>query len=190
MSSSEYLFGRPYLMTRSLQPENQESPIHFIKSDLVNDELFYRRNHFSYPSFSNTYYFLPVFGAVHMPRFFSIQEILRMPSRNLKMVLECAGNKRSLFEPETYGEQWEKGAISQGEWKGVPLRNLLQLVGLASEAREVVIEGHDFGKTSDSDEYYTYTRSLPIEKALPLTRLLPMSTIISQSLLNMGILYD
>ncbi len=42
---------QPFLTTKSLQPENQESPIEFIESDTVDSRLFYRRNHFLYPVF-------------------------------------------------------------------------------------------------------------------------------------------
>ncbi|WP_352921134.1 hypothetical protein [Peribacillus simplex] len=43
---------KPYLLTRSLQPENQETPIHFINNDSMENQLFYRRNHLSYPTLS------------------------------------------------------------------------------------------------------------------------------------------
>ncbi|MFF2856895.1 molybdopterin-dependent oxidoreductase [Peribacillus sp. NPDC058002] len=45
------------------------------------------------------------------------------------VVLECSGDKCNLFELKIFGEQWGKGAISQGRWKGVPLRTLLDLSG-------------------------------------------------------------
>ncbi|MCD8509042.1 MAG: hypothetical protein LRY73_03595 [Bacillus sp. (in: Bacteria)] len=39
---------RPFLITRSLQPENQETPIRFLSNNVPTD-LFYLRNHFDYP---------------------------------------------------------------------------------------------------------------------------------------------
>ncbi|MDQ7861093.1 molybdopterin-dependent oxidoreductase [Peribacillus frigoritolerans] len=38
----------------------------------------------------------------------------------------------------------KKGAISQGKWKGVPLRTLLELSGIGEGAKEVVVEGYDY----------------------------------------------
>lgn len=157
---------KPYLITRSLQPENQETPIHFIESDIVNNNLFYRQNHFSYPTLSYSNYWININGSVETPKLISILDILRLPSKTVKVVLECSGNKRSLFEPKVFGEQWGKGAISQDYWKGVPLRNLLELSGIRKGAKEVVVEGFDYGKRTDSDSTYTYARSLPLEKAL------------------------
>jgi DMSO/TMAO reductase YedYZ molybdopterin-dependent catalytic subunit len=157
---------KPYLTTRSLQPENQETPIQFIKMGRTNKHLFYRRNHFSYPKLSMSNYLLPITGLVNTPVLFSLQTILQFPSKTLEVIHECAGNKRSFFEPKVFGEQWEKGAISQGSWKGVTLRSLLELSGIKEAAIEVVVEGYDYGKRTDSDKIFSFARSLPMEMAL------------------------
>jgi DMSO/TMAO reductase YedYZ molybdopterin-dependent catalytic subunit len=166
MDPSNYPKERPYLLTRSLLPENQETPIQFIETDTVDNPLFYRRNHFSYPTLSYSNYYLPIDGMVATPIRLSMQDILQFPSKTIQVVLECSGNKRNLFEPKVFGEQWEKGAMSQGYWKGVPLRSLLEISGIREGAKEIVVEGYDFGERTDLNKVYTYARSLPIEKAL------------------------
>lgn len=158
--------AKPYLITKSLHPENQESPLSFIDKETVGSRLFYRRNHFSFPSLSYSSYWLPVNGHVKKPLVLSVEQLTQLPSKMLKIVLECAGNKRSFFEPKVFGEQWEKGAISQGYWKGVPLRSILELAGVKEGALEVIIEGYDYGERKDINQIVSYTRSLPIEKAL------------------------
>ncbi len=110
---------KPYLTTKTLVPENQETPIHFVTEDLVSDKLFYRRNHFPYPAFASSFYFLPIEGEVQTPTIFSLEQIYAMPSKTKKVVLECSGDKQELFIPKVFGEQMGKGAISQGIWKGV-----------------------------------------------------------------------
>jgi len=157
---------KPYLITRSLQPENQEAPIQFINPKSLSNKLFFRRNHFSYPSIFSYHYWLPIRGLVPTPKIFSLQDLQELPSKTMKVILECAGNKRGFFEPKTFGEQWEKGAISQGIWKGVPLSTLLELTGISDGATEVVIEGYDYGERKDLDSIHTFARSLPLEKAL------------------------
>ncbi|MFP7300196.1 sulfite oxidase [Neobacillus niacini] len=166
MEDPKHHVVKPYLVTRSLQPENQETPIQFMESDSIPKHLFYRRNHFSYPKLAYSNYFLPINGLVTNPILVSLQTILQLPSRTVEIVLECSGNKRSLFEPKVFGEQWKKGAISLGVWKGVPLRSLLEVTGLKKGAKEVVVEGYDFGERSDLDKVFSYARSLPLEKAL------------------------
>jgi DMSO/TMAO reductase YedYZ molybdopterin-dependent catalytic subunit len=166
MADPKHHVVKPYLMTRRLEPENQETPIQFIENDMIQTPLFYRRNHFSYPNIYYLNHFLPINGLVTTPLLLSMQNILQLPSKTVEMVLECSGNKRSLFEPKVFGEQWEKGALSQGVWKGVPLSTLLDFSGILEAAKEVVVEGYDFGKRTDLDKSILYTRSLPIEKAL------------------------
>jgi DMSO/TMAO reductase YedYZ molybdopterin-dependent catalytic subunit len=161
-----YPFLKPFLTTRSLHPENQETPIQFIENEIVKNNLFYRRNHFYYPALSYSNYWLTINGLVSTPILLSMQDILQLPSKTIQVVLECAGDKRSFFKPKVFGEQWEKGAISQGYWKGVPLRSLLELSGIREGAKEIVVEGYDFGERTDLDKVFTYTRSLPLEKAL------------------------
>lgn len=158
--------NKPYLITKSLTPENQETPIQFITGDIVNNSLFYRRNHFPYPSFLSSFYLLPIDGRVHSSKVFTLQEILALPSKTNKVVLECAGNKREHFEPKVFGEQWGKGAISQGIWKGVSLGTLLQQTGYLDSAKEIVFEGYDFGERPDTNQIHYFSRSLPLEKAL------------------------
>ena len=157
---------KPCLITKTLMPENQETPIQFLHGEIVDGKLFYRRNHFSYPHFTSSFYFLPIKGLVHTPKTFSLQEIHSLPSKTIKVVLECSGDKRELFQPKVFGEQWKKGAISQGIWKGVSLRTLLKSTGLLHTAKEIVFEGYDYGERSDSNQIFSFARSLPIEKAL------------------------
>lgn len=157
---------KPYLKTLKLQPENQEMPIQFVDTDLISNGLFYRRNHFSYPTLSYSNYWVPIIGMVKTPLMLSFKDIQKLPAKTLKMVLECSGDKRQFFEPKVFGEQWGHGAISQGLWKGVPLHNLLQLTGITQGAKEVVVEGYDFGNRTDKDGVYSFARSLPLEKAL------------------------
>ena len=156
----------PFLTTKSLHPENQESPIHFLHKWQTPVKYFYRRNHFSYPLLTQHHFWIQISGQVHQPRFFHYNEILSMPSKSLVVPLECAGNQRANFNPKVYGEQWEEGAISQGKWTGVPLKDILEKAGLSQNAQEIVFEGADFGKKPGIHENIPFERSLPLEKAL------------------------
>lgn len=157
---------KPYLITRSLQPENQESPIHFIKNMETPVHYFYRRNHFPYPVLNQYNYWLQIIDGHAKKRYLHLSELLAMPSKTLTVPLECAGNKRAKFSPKVYGEQWEEGAISQGQWTGVPLRDLLKETNITMEAQEIVFEGADHGKKTGYDGVIPFKRSLPLEKAL------------------------
>lgn len=157
---------KPYFITRELLPENQETPIHFMDLKEFPEYLFYRRNHFSYPLLIEDLFHFHILGEVVNSRTFHLESIRSMPSRSVTAILECAGNKRSFFEPKTYGEQWERGAIGQGTWRGVPLSYLLQLAGLKESSLEVVVEGWDVGRRVDLPGIHPFARSLSMEKAM------------------------
>ncbi len=157
---------KPFLQTRRLAPENQESPIHFLRQWITPDQYHYRRNHFLYPYLPKEAFFLPIAGEVERPTVFRYQDLLSMPFKTSAVLLECSGNKRSYFRPRVYGEQWQDGAISQGVWKGVPLCHLLALTGVKTTAVEVVFEGYDYGPRTDLEGVFSFTRSLPINVAL------------------------
>ncbi|MGJ9385960.1 sulfite oxidase [Salipaludibacillus sp. CF4.18] len=156
----------PFLTTRKLVPENQETPLSFIRTDRLPEHLFYKRNHFPYPMLTLSSLWLPVNGNVTNPAIISYNELMSLPAKTLTVLLECAGDKRRFFTPKVFGEQWEKGAISQGIWKGVSLKTLLLATGVKENSQEVVFEGYDFGKRTDSEEIDSFKRSLPLEKAL------------------------
>lgn len=148
---------KPYLITRGLKPENQESPIHFLRQKTTPLEYFLLRNHFDeYPVLTQQAYSLPIEGEVIRPTAVHHEQILRMPSKTLRLPLECSGNKRAYFNPKIFGEQWEDGATSQGVWKGVPLSHLLSLTGLKNTALEVVFEAYDYGKRKDLEGHFHY----------------------------------
>ena len=158
--------GQPFLTTRNLEPENQETPIHFLREWITPEKLFFIRNHFSYPQLPQQAYLLSIEGEVPRPSVFRYEDLLKMPSKTLVLPLECSGNKRAFFNPRVYGEQWKDGAISQGFWRGVPLADLLTVTGVGANAVEVVFEAYDYGKREDLEGLYPYARSLPIGKAL------------------------
>ncbi|HYZ21778.1 MAG TPA: molybdopterin-dependent oxidoreductase [Rhodopila sp.] len=80
--------------------------------------------------------------------------------------METAG---SFSSPQVRGAQWGLGAVGNAEWTGVPLRNLLQLAGLADDACEIVLEGADSGVPAEEPRPpgpISYARSIPRAKAL------------------------
>jgi DMSO/TMAO reductase YedYZ molybdopterin-dependent catalytic subunit len=82
--------------------------------------------------------------------------------------MECAGNGRSFLEPKVKGVAWDLGAVGNGEWTGVLLRDVLDRAGVSEKAIEVVLEGADRGEIKEAPKppgAIHYARSVPIEKA-------------------------
>ena len=80
----------------------------------------------------------------------------------MQMVLECAGNGRSLFEPQVGGTQWIRGAVGCAEWTGVRLRDVLESAGLRDSAVYVALYGEDAAPEGGEP----FSRGIPIAKAL------------------------
>ena len=103
--------------------------------------------------------------AISEPLELTYEDIRSLPSRTLISYLECAGNHRAMFHllngRETSGTQWTRGAISNGEWLGATLRDVLTLAGIGDDARSVLLVGLD---TESPEEGFRYV--LPIEKAM------------------------
>ena len=103
--------------------------------------------------------------AVSRPMELSYEDIRNLPSRTLISYLECAGNHRVMFNlvngQETEGTQWGTGAVGNGEWTGVSLRDVLTRAGISDEAVSVLLVGLDEESPEEG-----FRRVLPLEKAM------------------------
>ena len=120
--------------------------------------LHFERHHAGVPDIDPTTHKLLIHGLVERPMMFTLSDLKRMPSVSKVHFVECSGNS---------GGEWSaKGAptvrLSHGlascsEWTGVPLRTLLDEVGVKPEAKWLLAEGDDACRMQ---------RSVMIEKAL------------------------
>jgi len=134
----------------------------YTRGYVVPNELFFVRNHSRSIRLDAASWRLRVEGSgVSGPREFTYDDILALPSVSVMRFVECAGNGRSFFEApygkKAQGGQWRFGAIGVAEWTGVPLREVLDRVGLRETAQDVMPEGLDELKVR---------RPIPIAKAL------------------------
>ena len=103
--------------------------------------------------------------AVTHPLELTYDDIRKLPSRTLVAYLECAGNQRAMFDlvqgQAATGTQWQTGGVSNGEWGGVALGEVLKLAGITEQAVSVLLIGQD----TESPEG-GFRRVIPVEKAL------------------------
>ena len=133
---------------------------------------FYLRNHFAIPKLDGERYRLSIGGLVERPFELSLSELHNLPSESRVVTLECAGNGRCSFDPAVPGEPWGLGAVSTGEWTGVPLVGLLDRAGMRSGAREIIFRGADGGRVADADAPIRFERSLPVDRIREMDALL------------------
>ena len=82
-----------------------------------------------------------------------------------QLTLECGGNGRSEFNPPAKGNQWSTGAVACPKWTGVRLKDVLNDVGIKSDAVYIGYYGKDTHLSGQSDKV-AISRGVPIEKAL------------------------
>jgi len=155
-------------IVRSEEPLNLEMPFETVESFITPTNSFYVRTHFPIPNIDRDAWWLHVEGEVEEPFAINFEELLKLESLTVPVTLECAGNNRNFLEPKVKGVQWGLGAVGTAEWTGVPLSVLLDRGVVRSNAREVILEGADYGMLDDPKSPpggLRFSRSVPLEKA-------------------------
>lgn len=135
------------------------------------------RNHTATPDIDATTYALRIFGdglrtarTAGRPVLLSYERLHEMPSRTVISLLECTGNGRSFYDTQqgtpADGTQWQLGAAGTIRWRGVPLADVLNEIGLADDAVDVMATGLDEPYVSEGVDYGHVRRPFPIAKAL------------------------
>ena len=89
----------------------------------------------------------------------------RFAPHTYQLVLECGGNGRAGYEPQTSGNPWNLGAVSCAQWTGVRLKDILADVGLKEDAVYIGYYGKDPHLSQDPAKV-AISRGVPIKKAL------------------------
>jgi len=150
------------LVVRSPRPQDLEMPLDGFLDWITPIDRFFVRCHTYTPSVNLNEWSLKIDGRVDRPMTLRMADLKKLPRVEMVAVLECAGNGRSFYAPRVAGTQWEFGAVGNGRWTGVRLRDVLEKAGIQGSAKEVLFDGADvpLGKMPD------FQRSLPTAKAL------------------------
>ena len=89
----------------------------------------------------------------------------KFKNHTLNITLECGGNGRKEFNPPAKGNQWSTGAVGCAAWTGVKLKDVLNDVGLKSDAVYIGYYGADTHLSGDPDKD-SISRGVPITKAM------------------------
>jgi DMSO/TMAO reductase YedYZ molybdopterin-dependent catalytic subunit len=160
--------GKAPLLILGDRPLVAETPEHLLDDDVTpNDKLFIRNNgHAPEPVADPRAWRFRVDGEVNTPLELSVAELeSRFPVVELELQMECGGNGRSFFQPETRGNQWGNGAIMNPRWRGVRLRDVLQAAGLKPSSVWYGGYGAD-PHLSGATDRPSISRGTPIAKAM------------------------
>ncbi|MGB9123082.1 MAG: sulfite oxidase [Candidatus Angelobacter sp.] len=151
------------MIRHSLSSLELEMPVELIQSWITPIPHFFVRNHLDEPSISpGAEWRLTVTGKVKQPSALNLRDLTGMARHSITSVLECAGNGRAFYQPQTPGSPWGRGAVGNAHFSGPRLRDILLRAGLKATARHVMFRGLD----QASGETPPFIRSIPIEKAL------------------------
>jgi DMSO/TMAO reductase YedYZ molybdopterin-dependent catalytic subunit len=154
-------------------PYNAETPERALVQAMTPTPNAYIRTNFGVVA-PATPYAIEVGGAVDRPFTLTLDALRRMPQRAVTATMECAGNDRLGMFPLPVGEPWRHGALSTLAWSGVPLVHVLDMVGVAPDAVEVLVTAADAGPRDDADGEVRFARSLPLADARRLDTLLAL----------------
>ncbi len=157
---------KPDMLVHSENPFNAEFPPHLLHDPVTPTARHFVRNNRGIPERATRKdlqgWKLTIDGEVDRKLELSMDDLLRFPQVSLKVVLECAGNGRSLFDPKVGGTPWVRGAVGCSEWTGVRLRDVLEHAGLKPHAVYLGNYGEDVPAVSGE----VFSRGIPIEKAM------------------------
>ncbi len=150
------------------RPINIETPAHLLNDKLTPNNLFFVRNNGLPPtSIDVDNWTLEISGeSAEQTKSYSLQELKsRFENVSYNLTLECGGNGRSEFNPPAKGNQWTTGAVGCVKWTGVRLKDVLNDVGIRSNAVYIGYYGADT-HLSGSPDKTSISRGVPIAKAL------------------------
>ncbi|MFD9519003.1 molybdopterin-dependent oxidoreductase [Streptomyces sp. NPDC059979] len=110
--------------TVTADPYNAQTPSAALAEPLTPVGAFFVRDHFGSPPATPGRWRLRIGGAAAAPFDIGHDELLAMEHRELDVVVECAGNGRSLMTPLPPGLPWSQQAVGCAHFAGVPFRFL------------------------------------------------------------------
>lgn len=161
---------RPEMIVLNERPVNAETPPHLLNDVLTPKDLFFVRNNGLPPrrdEINADAWTIRFDGeALRTEKSFTLAELkAQFKHYTYQLTLECGGNGRKEFNPPAKGNQWGLGAVGCAAWTGVRLKDVLNAIGLKSNAVYIGYYGKDMHLSGDPDKN-PISRGVPMSKAL------------------------
>ncbi|MBN3519092.1 sulfite oxidase [Algoriphagus lutimaris] len=156
------------MIIRNELPWNVEAKPHLLDDPITPfDKIFIRNNGIMPEEVDAANWTLTIGGeSAEQEKTYTIADLKKkFKPYTYQLVLECGGNGRAGFYPPASGNQWEEGAVYCSEWTGVRLKDVLQDVGIKSDAVYIGYYGADKHLNGKPDEV-VISRGAPLAKAL------------------------
>jgi DMSO/TMAO reductase YedYZ molybdopterin-dependent catalytic subunit len=167
--------GKAPLLILGERPLVAETPEHMLDDAVTPADKFYIRNNGQIPEpFAGDPrgWRIRIEGEVNTPLELTLGELqARFETVTLQLQLECGGNGRASFSPQTRGNQWGNGAIGNAAWTGVRLADVLRAAGLKEGAKFTGQRGGE-PHLSGAIDRASIDRGMRLEKAMEATTLI------------------
>ena len=151
------------------KPWNAETPVHLLDPKYTPANLLFVRNNGTPPKRTENpdEWTLTIEGeSAKTTKTYTLAELkAKFKTYSYQLTLECGGNGRAEFNPNAKGNQWSLGAIGCPKWTGVRLKDVLNDVGVKSDAVYIGFYGKDTHLSGDPKKA-TISRGVPIKKAM------------------------
>lgn len=152
------------LLAHSKRPCNAETPAEELGTFVTPNETFYVRNHMWVPEIDESRHNLVIELHNGDEKVYTLKDLKeKFEEVTITATLQCSGNRRKHMTEEarsTNGLQWNVGGISNAEWTGVRLRDVLTDAGFPiDDAPDEVQHAQFIGAEA-------YGASIPIDKAI------------------------
>ena len=150
------------------KPWNIEAKAHLLDDKVTpNKYMFIRNNGLIPENIDVKNWTLTIDGeSVSKSKTYTLSELKsKFQQYTYQLTLECGGNGRSEFNPPAKGNQWTVGAVSCANWTGVRLRDVLNDVGINSNAVYIGYHAADI-HLSRNPEKEPISRGVPMAKAM------------------------
>ena len=150
------------------RPWNMEAKAHLLNDRITPNKYMFIRNNGKIPeAIDLKTWTLKIDGeAVSQPKSYSLNDLkTKFQQYTYQLTLECGGNGRSEFNPPAKGNQWTVGAVSCANRTGIRLRDLLDDVGITSNAVYIGYHAADVHLSGDPTKE-PISRGIPLNKAL------------------------
>ena len=150
------------------KPWNMEAQAHLLDEKITTNPYIFIRNNGKVPEKIDVANWTLTFDgeSVKQKKTYTLQDLkTKFQQHTYQLTLECGGNGRSEFDPPAKGNQWTIGAVYSAEWTGVRLRDVLEDVGIKSNAVYIGFHAADQHLSGDPSKE-AISRGVPIDKAM------------------------
>ncbi len=150
------------------KPWNIEARAHLLDDKVTPNKFMFIRNNGKIPeNIAVDTWTLTIDGeSTNQKKTYTLKELkTKFETYTYQLTLECGGNGRSEFNPPAKGNQWTVGAVSCANWTGVRLRDVLQDVGIKSNAVYIGYHAADTHLSGDPKKE-PISRGVPMDKAM------------------------